>query len=166
MRNIFLVVMCISFLYSQKNTMNVVPLSSEQLHTIITQREGKVLFRSVWATWCKPCAEEFPDIIKLAEDYQKSETPVEFIALSADYTDEIDTKILPFLKKFKRIPFKVFVADVQSMDEFISSLNKEWGGAIPATFIFSSDGMQQTVLIGKHSREQFKTEIEKVLHSY
>jgi thiol-disulfide isomerase/thioredoxin len=40
------------------------------LNEIINNRMGKVLFINVWATWCVPCIEEFPDIVRIAEHYE------------------------------------------------------------------------------------------------
>lgn len=34
----------------------------------ISEREGKVLLLNFWATWCIPCIEEMPDLIKLQEE--------------------------------------------------------------------------------------------------
>ncbi len=161
---IFISLLC-STLMAQESKLSVLPIKQEQLEEIISHRNGNVLFLNVWATWCTPCVEEFPDIVKLADEYQRKNTAVEFIAVSADYPDEIDSLILPFLKKFPNISFKVFVADFNSMDEFISSIDQEWTGAVPATFLFSSEGKRTNLMIGQHSYDQFKTEIEKILHS-
>ena len=154
----------ISFLFPQEKQIGVVPINKEQLRQVIQNRNNKALFLNIWATWCKPCVEEFPDIIKLAEEYRQKNTRVEFIAVSADYPDEVDSLILPFLKKFSRVPFKVYVADFESQDEFISSIDSSWGGEIPATFLYDKNGKKQKMLTALHSYKQFKEEIEKVLH--
>jgi len=31
---------------------------------------GKPLLVNFWATWCDPCREEFPDLVKIDEDYK------------------------------------------------------------------------------------------------
>ena len=142
----------------------VVPVDREQLQRLIKDRSGNPLFLNVWATWCKPCIEEFPDIVKLAEEYRHNREKIEFIAVSVDYPDQIDSLILPFLKKFPHVPFRVYVADVESQDEFISSLDTNWSGAMPATFLYAANGQQQKLLLGQHSYQQFKEEVEKVLH--
>jgi len=149
---------------NQKKEIKVVPINQEQLQQLIQNRSGKTLFLNVWATWCKPCVEEFPDIIKLAEEYQANRKGIEFVAISADYPDEIDSLILPFLKPFPRVPFKVYVADFESQDEFISSVDSSWGGEIPITILFDKNGKKEKRFTGQHSYKQFKEEIEKVLH--
>lgn len=163
MRSLFLLTCITSVLLAQSENVEVIPINQEALKTLIAQREGKSLFLNVWATWCTPCKEEFPDIIKLAQEFQKQNKPIEFIALSADYSDEIEMLIKPFLRTFPEIPFKVYVADFTSQDEFISSLNTDWQGAIPATFLYTTDGKRKKTLIGQHSYEQFKTELDSLL---
>jgi len=34
----------------------------------ISEREGKVLLLNFWATWCLPCIEEMPDLVKLQKE--------------------------------------------------------------------------------------------------
>jgi thiol-disulfide isomerase/thioredoxin len=34
----------------------------------ISEREGKVLLLNFWATWCLPCIEEMPDLVKLQNE--------------------------------------------------------------------------------------------------
>ena len=84
-------------------------INQATLEKLIKNRNGKVLFLNVWATWCAPCKEEFPDLVKLADKYKNLK--VDIIGLSVDYTDEIDSKIIPFLKKNKA-NFKIYVNDL------------------------------------------------------
>jgi thiol-disulfide isomerase/thioredoxin len=52
-------------------------IDKAKLTKIIKERKGKVLFLNLWATWCVPCREEFPSIVKLAEEFKD----VEFIGI-------------------------------------------------------------------------------------
>ncbi|MBI3586282.1 MAG: redoxin domain-containing protein [Ignavibacteriales bacterium] len=141
------------------NVQPVEKLDEAGLKKLITERKGKLLFVNVWATWCAPCVEEFPDLVKLAQHYNGEN--VEVIAISADFPDEIDSKILPFLKK-QQVPFKTYVGQFENQDSFINSLNIKWNGALPATFIYDAEGKQRFFTIGKSNFDRFKNEIEKV----
>jgi len=166
MKMMFLLAALVSIgLSAETDSLHVVPVDKEQLHQLVSNRNGKDLFLNIWATWCRPCMEEFPDIIKLAKKYKTEKKNVEFILVSADYPDEIESQIIPFLKKFPSIPFRVYVADFNSQGEFISSLSKNWSGAIPATFLYTAEGKQKKMLLGQHSYGQFKKEIDLLLHS-
>lgn len=135
-------------------------LGEKDLRRLVTGLKGKVVFINVWATWCKPCREEFPDLIQLAANY-KDEKDVAFVSISADYPDETKTKILPFLGKFD-VNFPVYVQDFRDPQDFINLLNRKWNGALPATFIFDAEGKQRSLIVGKRDFHSFKEEIEKV----
>lgn len=134
-------------------------IDEKGLRKLIKTRNKKVLFLNIWATWCAPCVEEFPDLVKLSQHYNLNE--VEVVAISADFPDEVESKILPFLKK-QKVPFKTYVAKFENQDSFINSLNKSWNGALPATFIYDAKGKQRFFFIGKGDFDRFKNEIEKV----
>jgi thiol-disulfide isomerase/thioredoxin len=140
---------------------NIEMINETTFKKLTAERDDKALFVNVWATWCIPCREEFPDLIKLAEKYDKKK--IEFIGISADYADEIGPKVKPFLENFN-LNFKIYVQDFENEEAFINSLNKEWSGALPATFIFNSKGEQKIFLAGKKSFKEFDMQIEKVLN--
>jgi len=127
---------------------------------LIGQRNGRILFINVWATWCIPCREEFPDLVQLAEKYQ--DRKVDIVAISADYPDEIDSKIIPFLQS-QQINFPVYVQNFDAQEDFINFLNLNWSGALPASFIYNANGEQKLFLLGKQNYEAFAAAIEKEL---
>lgn len=45
---------------------------------------GKVVVISFWATWCKPCLKEMPEIQKLVEHYKAAKKDVVVVSLSED----------------------------------------------------------------------------------
>ncbi len=49
----------------------------------LAQRTGKGLILHFWATWCAPCREEMPDLVKFVKE-TKGDPNVEFLAVSAD----------------------------------------------------------------------------------
>ncbi|MDZ7332290.1 MAG: TlpA family protein disulfide reductase [candidate division KSB1 bacterium] len=147
-------------LAEQTDEIVVEKLDEFGLRKLLSQRNGKVLFLNVWATWCIPCREEFPDIVQLSKEYQQNK--VEFVGLSVDYPDEISTKIIPFLRSV-RANFKIYVQDFKDPAVLIQRLDANWSGAIPATFIFDAEGSRQATFIGMGSYEQFKKELDKVL---
>lgn len=137
----------------------VTPIDRQGLRQLISHREGKVLFLNVWATWCGPCREEFPDLNHLAARYAHSD--VEVVALSVDYPDEIETKILPFLRS-QQVIFPVYVQHFSDDTVLINQLNPEWNGALPASFIFNREGELEKFLPGERDFNRFLQEIERV----
>ncbi|GMU87489.1 MAG: hypothetical protein AMXMBFR48_27300 [Ignavibacteriales bacterium] len=129
----------------------------KELQKLIKERKGKILVLNVWATWCIPCKEEMPDLNKLAKKHKE----IEVVGLSIDYDDEIETKIKPFLKK-QPVFFKVLVNTERSDEKLINFLSPDWGGAIPATFIYDAKGKLKAILEGKKSYEEFEAELKKL----
>ncbi len=134
-------------------------LGEPGLQDLVKNRNGKVLLLNVWATWCQPCVEEFPDLVRLANNLKDKN--VEVVGLSVDYPDEIGSKVLPFLRSHN-VSFKVYVENFKDEERFINSLNTKWNGAIPATFIFDAEGNQRAFLIGQQDYKTFKMEVESV----
>jgi thiol-disulfide isomerase/thioredoxin len=56
--------------------------------------KGKVIIVNFWASWCNPCVEEFPSMVKLAE---KMNGNVVVVAVSED---DQQADIGPFIKAF------------------------------------------------------------------
>lgn len=145
------------FASSSLTAQTITTIDETKLRTLIAERNDTPLLLNIWATWCKPCVEEFPDIIRLSNEAKS----IEVVAISADFPDEIDEKILPFLKTMN-VPFKVYVADFADQDEFFSMFDQRWGGEIPATFIYDHNGKQTQFLRGKHTFADFKKAVEEV----
>jgi len=149
-----IVVLFSSCVYSQ----SVKTIDEKGVKALIENRDGKPLFINFWATWCIPCVEEFPDIVKLAKKY----TDVDFVGVSLDHPDEIKSKIEPFLKKMKA-PFVNFVAKFKDDQVLIDMINKNWNGAIPATAIYNSKGKQVSFHPKKKTYSEFEKELKKVI---
>lgn len=137
---------------SWNNVRDVALLDSLKLKNLINQRHGKVLLLNVWATWCVPCREEFPDLVKLKDKYQGDN--IQIIGISADYPDEIADKVLPFLRE-QKVNFSVFLQNFSRQEDFINMMNADWSGALPATFIFDTSGVQMHFVVGKQSYQDF-----------
>ena len=135
-------------------------LDEEQLSKLIEQRDGRILLINVWATWCIPCREEFPDLVKLMENYK--DRNVDMVAISADYPDEIESKIIPFLQS-QQANFPVYVQNFDKQEDFINFLNVDWSGALPATFVYNAAGEQKVYLLGKQSYAEFAAALENEL---
>ena len=142
------------------STYEVALLDQPALQKLISQRNGRILLINVWATWCIPCREEFPDLVRLTTTFQ--DRPVDVVAISADYPDEIDSKVIPFLQS-QQVNFPVYVQNFERQEDFINFLNREWSGALPASFIYSISGEQKFFLLGKQSYLEFSSAIENEL---
>jgi thiol-disulfide isomerase/thioredoxin len=133
-------------------------ITVDDLENLIKNRTGKPLLINIWATWCAPCREEFPDLVKIAHEYGDK---IDVVGISVDFPEEIDSKIIPFLKK-QNVLFTNYVIKVIEPEDFINLLNKEWSGAIPATFIYNEKGNQIKYLIGRQRYKEFEAVIKNL----
>ena len=92
----------------------------------LQQFRGQVVLLDFWASWCKPCQEEFPFLIDL---YRKN-SDKKFVVLAVNL-DEDATRIEQFLKRFNLRPGFPIITDPK--------------GKIPA--IYNIDRMPTTILI-------------------
>jgi thiol-disulfide isomerase/thioredoxin len=141
------------------SAITVAPIDKNGLSTLIAKRNGKTLLLNIWATWCAPCVAEFPDLVKLSKSYDTS--AVEVVAISADYPDEVDSRIIPFLRK-TNVPFRVYVARFEHQEDFINAVNTSWSGALPATLIYNARGESRFFHVGELSLAEFKQEVDRI----
>jgi len=135
-------------------------LNVGDLSELINSEQEHPLLINVWATWCVPCREEFPDLVKISESYSNK---VRVVGISVDDSEVLDSKVIPFLKN-QKAKFENYLLKVTEPEDFINLLNKKWSGAIPATFIYKKSSEQNEMLIGKQSYELFEQAVKKVIN--
>lgn len=129
------------------------------LSDLINANKDRILLINVWATWCVPCREEFPELVQIAKSYSEK---VRVVGISVDGPEILDSKVIPFLKN-QKAEFENYLLKVIEPEDFINLLSKEWSGAIPATFIYDKKGNQKEKLIGKQSYELFEQAVKEVI---
>lgn len=134
------------------------PIGAKSLLTEIEKSSASIKLLNVWATWCGPCIEEFPSLLKLREQYQSR--GLELILVSADMPEEID-KIESFLRDQKVNFFTYLKTD--SDEDFIKAMNPDWSGALPASFIYNRSGQMVDFWTGDLTYEEFESKINPFL---
>ncbi|MGE0884254.1 MAG: redoxin domain-containing protein [Blastocatellales bacterium] len=127
---------------------------------MIKQSAGKVVVVNFWATWCGPCVVEFPEFVKLDEEYRGKD--VRFVHISADDIAEIKTQVIPFLKEQKSRADQ-FIQDTDDPQEMVDAVFKDWPGILPATFVYDKTGKLVFHRFGIIDRGVLIAEIEKGL---
>jgi thiol-disulfide isomerase/thioredoxin len=97
---------------------------------------GKPLLVNFWATWCDPCREEFPELVKLNEEYKGK---IDFITVSLDDVENITTTVPKFLTAMKA-PMPPYLLKASDENTFIASIAKDWQGGMPFTALYSPSG--------------------------
>lgn len=130
------------------------------LRSLIDERHGRGLILNVWATWCAPCVEEFPGLVKLDSAYRSAGLDV--VTISIDFEDEIEGKVKPFLRRV-RATMPSYVNAFPTPGDLITALHPSWSGAIPATFVYDRQGVPVTHVIGHQSYRQFSELAQRAL---
>jgi cytochrome c biogenesis protein CcmG/thiol:disulfide interchange protein DsbE len=96
--------------------------------------KGQVTVLNVWGSWCVPCREEAPLLMRMAADKR-------YRLVGLNYKDEADNA-LKFLDRFGN-PFVAIGADGNGRGAI------EWGVyGVPETFVVGRDGMIAYKLVG------------------
>src|SRR5678815_864774 len=74
-------------------------IDTEALKGLITQRRERPLLVNFWATFCDPCRDEFPDLVKIDKEYRPNS--LDFVTVSLDDIDQLNTDVPKFLSWMK-----------------------------------------------------------------
>jgi len=108
----------------------------EGVKELLKNKSDKLRLINVWATWCGPCVEEFPEFIKLSHIYK--ERDFEFISISLDIPGKKE-QALNFLKS-KQSSGANYIFNGDSKYAFIDAVDTAWQGALPYTLLVEPGG--------------------------
>lgn len=130
----------------------------EQLHAAVREPGARAVLLNVWATWCIPCREEFPDLLRLGREYR--ERGLRLVLVSGDFDTE-----LPEVRRFLAAHGVDFLTYLKQGDDmsFIDGLDARWSGALPATVLYDGAGRQIWFHEGRAASDTLKTRIEEAL---
>lgn len=126
-----------------------------QLKKIISQNKGKIVMVNFWATWCGPCVEEFPDLVKLYNKHKNNKFTL--IGASLDSPGD-EAKIARFVQS-QNTRFPVYHVKIKDPGKFIEQFDKKWGGEIPRTYLYDRNGKVIKSWSGSRSFEEFEREV-------
>jgi len=154
--------------FAQKKTPDVKPTPDANLPKVTQIDEtglktalkpnGKPLLVNFWATWCDPCREEFPDLVKLDAEYKGK---IDFITVSLDDLAEIRRDVPKFLVSMKA-EMPAYLLKVADESAVISSITKDWNGGLPFTILYNEKGEIAFFKQGKVKIDALKVEIDKL----
>jgi len=139
------------------NLPKVTQIDAEALKNLL-KPNGKPLLINFWATWCDPCREEFPDLVKIGADYKDK---IDLITISLDELSEINVDVPKFLAEMKA-EMPSYLLKTPSEEAAIASVSKEWQGGLPFTILFNEKGETVYFKQGKFQTEILRRELEKL----
>src|SRR5690242_20638715 len=138
----------------------VTPIDTDALKGLLSQQRQKPLLVNFWATYCDPCRDEFPDLVKINEDYRSHS--LEFVTVSLDDVSDIKTGVPQFLDSMKAT-MPAYLLDVNDPEPAINLVDRRWRGDLPATFLYNEKGEVVYKHIGRVNAAELREAIEKVV---
>lgn len=122
----------------------------------IIKEDENVYVINFWATWCAPCIKELPHFEKLHAGNKN----VKVILVSLDSQKDLEKKLIPFVER-KKLTANVVMLSDKDYNTWLSKIDKDWSGSIPATLIIKGDKK----LFAEREFESF-TELNDYVNSF
>lgn len=133
----------------------------EELKKILPTAEKKqITLINFWATWCVPCREEFPDLVKIDAEFRAK--GVEFFIVSLDDVTDIKTEVPKFLRQMKST-MPSYLLKTPDEEAAIVEIAPNWSGGLPFTVLFDETGKQVYLKQGIIKLDVLRAEINKLL---
>ena len=104
---------------------------------------ARAVLVNVWATWCEPCREEMPELLRFWRDHRAR--GLRLVLVSAD--DEKRRAEVERVLADSGFDGPAFIKHGDDM-AFIDSLDPRWSGELPSTFLFDGKGEKQRMWRG------------------
>lgn len=137
----------------------VTSVKAEDVMRLVREPGAKAVLVNMWATWCGPCREEFPDLMKLARQHQGS--GLRMVLVSNDDDSEM-ANVKKFLAE-QGLDFPSYFKAEKDMP-FIDGIDSRWTGALPATFIYDGTGKLREFWEGQGSYALFEEKVKPLLN--
>ena len=132
MRYSIAIILCYFLIFAQSNAQSVKSIDSDALKALTYTMNDTTYVVNFWATWCSPCVKEIGFFEELHR--QRESEKVKVILVSLDFPNQIDRRVIPFLKE-KEITADVLLMTDLDYNSWIDRIDPSWSGAIPATLM-------------------------------
>jgi cytochrome c biogenesis protein CcmG/thiol:disulfide interchange protein DsbE len=113
--------------------------------------KGKPVYLNFFASWCGPCNEEAPSVVKLYKEYH----PRGLVTLGVNGLESKD-KALEFAKKYG-VPFEIVLDDNGGMAKNYGAI------ALPVHVFIDRKGIVSTYRLGEMSPAEIEAAIKKII---
>lgn len=127
------------------------PDASGKPHAL-AQYSNQLLIVNFWATWCKPCVQEMPELSELQNELKSKK--VQILGLGIDSS----SNIIEFTQKYP-VSYPIFVAGLDG-SELSRQLGNQAGG-LPFTVMLDAQGKLVKTYLGRLKMQELKADIAK-----
>jgi thiol-disulfide isomerase/thioredoxin len=114
--------------------------------------QGKVVIVNFWATWCKPCEREIPDLSKVYEKYKGKG-----LVMLGVMTDDPDANALLNFQSDHEMTYPI----VRANSDILVSYS--YPGALPTTFVYDRGGKQVYSHVGPLHVDQLERMLDPLI---
>jgi thiol-disulfide isomerase/thioredoxin len=136
----------------------LVPADAAAVLRAVRASGARAVVVNIWATWCGPCREEFPDILKVGRDLK--ERGAALVLVSGDFDDTRDDAV-KFLAEHG-VDFTTYLK-TGGDGAFIDGLAPAWSGMLPATMVFDGAGRLRHLKEGKVAYKELRDLVLEVI---
>ena len=115
------------------------------------EHRGQVVLVNYWATWCGPCWEETPGLVRLSRELGPRGLAVVGVALDAGGEE----KVRKFVDDF-HVPYPVALPEKESQMEYGLE-------GVPTSVLVDRNGRIAKTYVGAVRERDFKTDVETLL---
>lgn len=135
----------------------VLAITASELKALASRPGARATLVNVWATWCGPCRQEFPALVKVGKD--RKADGLRLVLVSTDFEDQLG-EVRKFLAA-RGVSDTSYIMTGEP-NAFINTMNPKWTGALPATFVYNGRGELASFWEGAVDEEQFNQSVDQV----
>lgn len=118
------------------------------------------LLVNFWATWCPPCREEFPELVKIDAEYRSRN--LDFVTVSLDDLAEITREVPQFLAEMKAT-MPAYLLKTADEEAAIAAIAPGWRGGLPLTVLYNAEGKMVYSHMQAIDPKVLRTQIDKTI---
>src|SRR5215510_4291440 len=134
-------------------------IDTDALKALLKRETSHPLLVNFWATWCDPCRDEFPDLVKIDAQYRS--LGLDFVTVSLDDLKDIKTEMPKFLQQMKAT-MPAYLLNVPDPEPAITAVDPKWQGDLPATILYDTKGEVAFKHFGRVDPGELRSAIEKL----
>jgi thiol-disulfide isomerase/thioredoxin len=129
-----------------------------ELRELIAKSDRPYVLINFFATWCKPCRNELPDLIELQND---TASEVKVLLVSIDKPEDSHSKLRNFLSDFG-VNFQTYTRP--NGENLILQFYPMWDNSIPLSLLYNKQGKMLEVFRGLTDRSEIELMVNKHKH--
>lgn len=141
---------------------SVVPVTPAEFRMQLDARKGQLVLVNFWATWCRPCLKELPELLALEQKY--AARGFALVAVSLDEPADLNSVVRPFLAKWFPA-LHTLARQSPDMDATVSVLDPAWNEVLPTSYVVDRSGTVRARLQGGKTAEDFAAAIRPWLET-